>query len=102
MGYLSSLTVLLLAVDNALGAKWIGETKEVNGVKYQCKCYSDNSCWPQNTEWDMFNKTLGGALHLAIPPGAPCHNKFGNSSLSVFDAKACEEVQANWGNEQWL
>jgi hypothetical protein len=104
MGFLSSLAVLLLTVDSTLGARWIGETKKINGVTYQCKCYSDNACWPQNTEWDIFNKTLGGALHLAIPPGAVCHKEFGNgnSSLNVFNAKACAEVQANWGNEQWL
>jgi hypothetical protein len=102
MGLFSSFAVLLLAANGALAAKWIGETKTVDGISYQCKCYSDNTCWPTNKRWNEFNNTLGGALQLAIPPGAPCYNKFGNTSLDLFDPKACAEVKANWGNEQWL
>jgi hypothetical protein len=102
MSVFSSLAVLSLAANSVFAAKWIGEVKKVGEFNYQCKCYSDNACWPTDHEWDKLNKTLCGALQLATPPGAPCHNKIGNSSLSTFDFKACAEVQANWGNEQWL
>ncbi|KAH7080564.1 hypothetical protein BKA63DRAFT_563244 [Paraphoma chrysanthemicola] len=107
MGRFSLIAPVLLAANGALvasqdlAAKWIGETKKVDGVNYQCKCYSDNSCWPTNKDWENLNKTVGGALQVAIPPGAVCHKEFGNSS-SVYDAAKCADTQANWLNEQWL
>lgn len=117
MGRFSMFTSLLLAVNGVVAqgendfappgpagpasTKWIGEVKKVNGVEYQCKCYSDNACWPTNNEWDKLNKTVSGALQIAIPPGAVCYKTFGNSS-SVYNAAKCAETQANWGNEQWL
>jgi hypothetical protein len=65
------------------------------------KCYSDNSCWPTNKDWEKLNKTVSGALQLAIPPGAVCYKNFENGT-SVYDAAKCADTQANWGNEQWL
>jgi hypothetical protein len=101
MGRFSLLAPLLLASNSVLGAKWIGEVKKVDGVSYQCKCYSDNACWPTNKDWDKLNKTVSGTLQLAIPPGAVCHKNFDNST-SVYDAVKCADTQANWANEQWL
>ncbi|KAH7096013.1 hypothetical protein FB567DRAFT_432188 [Paraphoma chrysanthemicola] len=108
MGRFSLIAPVLLAANGALvasqdlaAAKWIGETKKVDGVNYQCKCYSDNSCWPTNKDWENLNKTVGGTLQVAVPPGAVCHKEFGNSS-SVYDAAKCADTQANWLNEQWL
>jgi hypothetical protein len=102
MGRLLVFISLLLAADRVLCARWIGEVKKVNGVDYQCKCYSDNSCWPTSVDWEKLNKTVSGVLQLAIPPGAVCHEKFDNSTASVYDAAKCADVQANWLNEQWL
>jgi hypothetical protein len=101
MGRFSLLTQSLFAAS-VLGADWIGEVKEVDGVTWQCKCYSDNACWPTNSDWDSFNKTVGGALQASIPPGAPCYKSVGNSTASVYDKAQCEETQAQWANEQWL
>jgi hypothetical protein len=101
MGRFSLLAPVLLVANGALAHKWIGEVKNVDGVDYQCKCYSDNACWPTNKDWDKFNQTVGGALQLALPPGAVCHNAIGNIT-GVYDAAKCTEVQANWANEQWL
>ena len=98
----SLFIALLAAVSYAVAAKWKGEVKQVNGTTYQCKCYSDNSCWPTHADWNALNNTVGGALQVAIPPGAPCHKKFENSTISVYSEAACAEVQSNWGNEQWL
>lgn len=100
MGRLSVLAPALLAVNGVLGAKWIGETKKVDGVNYQCKCYSDNACWPKIKDWDRLNKTVDYTLRHAIPPGAVCHTTYGNSS-SVYDAAKCTEVRANILKEQW-
>jgi hypothetical protein len=101
MGRFSLLAPLLLAANGVLGAKWIGEVKKVDGTEYQCKCYSDNACWPTNKDWERLNKTVDGTLQLATPPGAVCYNKFDNLT-SVYDEAKCAETQANWGNEQWL
>lgn len=102
----ASLIVAILAVANcALAApkkKWAGETRLENGVEYQCKCYSDNKCWPKKNDWRKLNETIGGALRIALPPGAVCHRNVADAGVSVFDAAACDEVQANWLNEQWL
>jgi hypothetical protein len=65
------------------------------------KCYSDNSCWPTNKDWEKLNQTVSGALQLAVPPGAVCYKNFENGT-SVYDAAKCADTQANWGNEQWL
>jgi hypothetical protein len=102
MVYLSSLLSLAAVANVVLGAKWIGEVKKQDGVTYQCKCYSDNACWPTTKEWSSLNTTVGGALQLALPPGAVCHNKIGNLSVSTYNAAACENVKANWVNEQFL
>lgn len=91
MGRFSFLAALLLS-GNAFAAKWIGETRTENGINYQCKCYSDNACWLTNKEWDSFNKTLNGALQLALPAAASCHYKFENSTFNTYDAAKCVEV----------
>ncbi|CAO2650647.1 Nn.00g019390.m01.CDS01 [Neocucurbitaria sp. VM-36] len=102
MGRFSLFASLLLAADGVLSAKWIGEVKKVDGTEYQCKCYSDNACWPTTSDWDKLNKTVNGQLQLAIPPGAPCHSKLANSTVNVYDPAKCADTQANWKNEQWL
>jgi hypothetical protein len=101
MGRFSLLASVLVAASGVLGADWIGEVKKVDGVTYQCKCYSDNACWPTTSDWETLNKTVSGALQVAVPPGAVCHKSFGNST-SVYDAAKCADAQANWANEQWL
>jgi hypothetical protein len=102
MGRLSLFISLLCVADGALGASWKGEEKTVGGVKYRCKCYSDNACFPTSTDWAALNKTVGGVLKVALPPGAPCHKSVGNVSTNVYNAAACTDVQANWLNEQYL
>ncbi|KAF2120473.1 FAD/FMN-containing isoamyl alcohol oxidase-like protein MreA [Lophiotrema nucula] len=94
---------LLALASSALA--WIGEVKEENGVKYQCKCYSDNACWPTVTDWTSLNTTVAGALKRATPPGAVCHRSLstaGVSNASTYNAAACADAQANWLNEKWL
>ena len=106
MGHSLLLGSLLSFASCILAANWIGEVKEENGVTYQCKCYKDNACWPTTADWSALNATVQGALQVAIPPGAVCHNTFtnevGNVSTSTYNAAACANVQANWINEQWL
>lgn len=102
MARTSLLVAFLAAINCAVATEWKGEVKEVDGVTYQCKCYSDNSCWPTTADWNALNTTVSGALQVALPPGAPCHRNFENSTISTYNEAACAEVQANWVNEQWL
>jgi len=101
MARLSFFVSLLAVANGVLGAEWKGEQKTVGGVKYQCKCYSDNECFPSPTDWAALNKTVGGALKRALPPGAPCFNSIGNAS-NTYNAAECADVQKNWVNEQYL
>lgn len=101
------LAVLVLLVGST-AAEWLGETRTENGVQYKCKCYDDNACWPTAGEWDAFNKTLGGALQLAIPAAVSCHYRFENYTFNTYDAAKCADATARIGNgisggdEQWL
>ncbi|KAF2019041.1 FAD/FMN-containing isoamyl alcohol oxidase-like protein MreA [Aaosphaeria arxii CBS 175.79] len=106
MGRVSFLVSLLSATTCALGAEWIGEVKG----DYQCKCYSDNACWPKTADWSALNATVDGKLQVAIPPGAVCHKALENSApgnqtnaaIATYNQAACSQVQANWVNEQYL
>ena len=100
MGRVSFFVSLLSIASYTVAAPWAGEKRTENGVDYQCKCYSDNACWPTNMEWEQFNKTVEYTLQRAIPPGAVCHTTYGNSS-SVYDAAKCAEVRANFLKEQY-
>jgi FAD/FMN-containing dehydrogenase len=74
-----------------------------NGNLYSCKCYSDDTCWPAKKDWDWLNSTVGGNLRVHVPAEAACHNKFKGplGTLSTYDEAACDEVQANYADEQW-
>jgi hypothetical protein len=100
--FLSLLAVANCAPSFSPRDDWLGEVRTENGAEYQCKCYSDNACWPKTAEWTALNTTVGGNLKSAIPPAAVCHNSIGNTSISVYNAAACANVQANWINEQFL
>ncbi|KAF2639858.1 FAD/FMN-containing isoamyl alcohol oxidase-like protein MreA [Massarina eburnea CBS 473.64] len=100
MGRVSLLVALLSVAGFAVGADWIGETREWEGSTYQCKCYSDNSCYPTVTDWAVLNTTVGGALQRAQPPGAVCHNTLGN--VSTLDEGKCAEYKAHFNDEQYI
>lgn len=110
MGRASSLVSLLFAVNSVwaqddfqtLAKKWKGETRTENGVEYQCKCYSDNACWPKEQKWSALNKTVDGTLKVTVPPGAVCYTSLQGVEGSTYNEAACKEVQANWQNEQYL
>ncbi|KAF2471938.1 FAD-binding domain-containing protein [Lindgomyces ingoldianus] len=97
----TSFFVSLLAVANCVAAApWKGEIKKEHGVTYKCKCYSDNKCWPTGAQWAALNTTVSGALRIARPPGAVCHNNIGN--MSTYDASKCSEITAKWTDEQTM
>jgi hypothetical protein len=103
MGRHISLLIPLLTVATSVvvvAADWLGETKQVDGVTYQCKCYSDNACYPTAANWMALNVTVGGALKRAVPPAAVCHDRVGN--LTTYDEGACREYKAHFNDEQFL
>jgi hypothetical protein len=105
MGRASVLVSLLAAASCVSGAslkRWQGETRTENGVKYQCKCYSDNACWPTSREWGQLNSTVDGTLRTALPPGAVCYKTVQGVAVATYNAAECSEVRANWQNEQYL
>ncbi|KAI8963155.1 FAD-binding domain-containing protein [Daldinia sp. FL1419] len=74
-----------------------------NGVKYGCKCYVGDECWPRESSWDELNSTINGNLLVNIPPGASCHNSFEGplGTVSTYDAAACAEATDKWSDESW-
>lgn len=74
-----------------------------NGINYRCKCYPGDRCWPSAAKWRALNATVGGRLHVHIPPGAPCYNTFDGplGTVNTYDAAACAEATQNWESESW-
>lgn len=77
--------------------------KTWKGTRYGCKCYPGDACWPDARAWSSLNRTVGGNLAVAVPPGAPCHDTFSGpfGNQSTFNAAECATVTAKFGNEQW-
>ncbi|KAH7191742.1 uncharacterized protein B0J16DRAFT_393718 [Fusarium flagelliforme] len=62
----------------------------------QCRCTTDDPCWPSTTTWKSLNSTLGGHLIKYIPPGAVCY-KFHPS----YNRKACDTVIEEWSESKF-
>lgn len=64
-----------------------------------CKCYPGDPCWPTGGEWAALNRTVGGRLVRAIPPGAACYDSF--EGIPTRDPAKCAEVSSQWSNATW-
>ncbi|SPQ27115.1 b080c8bd-97fb-40e4-98c9-4cd3d3d8c9e4 [Thermothielavioides terrestris] len=73
------------------------------GIKFGCKCYPGDPCWPSPAKWNALNATVDGQLLVNIPPGAPCHNNFTGplGTINTYDAAKCAEVTQNFTSESW-
>lgn len=82
-------------------SKWV--YRRQSGSDYACKCYPGDDCWPSESQWQKLNTTVGGNLHVNIPPGAPCYNTFQGplGTVNTYDAAECERVTAGWADEQF-
>ncbi|KAK2762068.1 hypothetical protein FQN54_001075 [Arachnomyces sp. PD_36] len=69
--------VLLLAADSA--------------AAQNCKCTPADECWPTTSDWSALNDTLSGRLIKTEPLASVCY-----PSEPDYDARACDEVLANW------
>ncbi|KAK7181175.1 hypothetical protein DPSP01_013762 [Paraphaeosphaeria sporulosa] len=57
--------------------------------KPDCKCFPGDTCWPTESEWSFFNKTVNGRLIKTVPLGSPCHDP-------TYDAAKCEDLKKEW------
>jgi hypothetical protein len=59
----------------------------------RCKTVPGDKAWPSKSEWNSFNRTVGGRLVATVPLGAPCHG-------STFDNTTCEDLKSQWQTEK--
>ncbi|CAJ0551472.1 Ff.00g114020.m01.CDS01 [Fusarium sp. VM40] len=57
----------------------------------QCRCTTDDSCWPSIKTWSALNSTINGHLIRYTPPGAVCYK-----SHPSYNAEACDSVIKQW------
>ncbi|KAF7530371.1 hypothetical protein PCG10_003742 [Penicillium crustosum] len=50
-------------------------------------------CWPEDSQWARFNKTVDGNLIATIPIASVCHI----DSFTPYDQSKCAQLQSNWG-----
>ncbi len=100
---LSALGLLVPAVAASSSSSSGLVEQTWNGIKYGCRCYHGDDCWPGVGDWASLNKTVGGNLLVNVPPGAVCHDHFRGplGNISTYDAAACADATAHWGSEQW-
>jgi hypothetical protein len=94
----------LLLAGRALAAPNDLVERTYNGVKYGCKCYYGDKCWPSDRAFNDLNKTVDGNLIVNIPAGAVCHNTFNGplGTARTYNAAACARVTQEFNsNEQW-
>ena len=60
-------------------------------AKRVCKVLPQDSQWPNKSEWDALNQTVGGRLISNVPIAAPCHQ-----SSQYYNAAECQVIQENW------
>ncbi|TFK20086.1 FAD binding domain-containing protein [Coprinopsis marcescibilis] len=70
-----------------------------NGIRYSCKCYDGDSCFPNASLWSALNATVEGNLQRVIPDPAVCYNTF--EGINTYNQAACSEVTRQWSNQQW-
>ena len=58
----------------------------------QCKNFPGDLTWPSLEDWNVFNKTLDGALIKIVPIAARCHDG------PFYDAMQCAIIRANFRN----
>ncbi|KAK3381106.1 FAD binding domain-containing protein [Podospora didyma] len=95
-----SWLVVAAAARSVAHQHWLLEGREAQDrAPARCKCYPGDSCWPSNNEWASLNRTVGGRLVRAIPPGAVCYDSF--EGTPTKDATQCAVVASQWTNASW-
>ncbi|KAJ5754149.1 uncharacterized protein N7511_008302, partial [Penicillium nucicola] len=78
--------VSLLGISNGLSA-------ESRPSPPLCRCMPQDPCWPSDSKWDQFNKSIDGRLISATPIASPCHiNPF-----APYNETQCAQLRSDWG-----
>ncbi|KAF2843079.1 6-hydroxy-D-nicotine oxidase [Patellaria atrata CBS 101060] len=86
---LRSLFLLLSLITSILA---LPQSQQLESRTPRCRCFPGDVCWPSQTDWNAFNKTVGGRLIATRPLAAPCHS----SSFGPYNAAECARIQAAW------
>ncbi|KAH9897401.1 hypothetical protein F4778DRAFT_232684 [Xylariomycetidae sp. FL2044] len=57
-----------------------------------CRCFPGDTCWPSESDWAEFNRTVEGRLVATIPVASVCHD----NPWVPYDAEACAHLQSVW------
>jgi len=61
----------------------------------RCRCLSsDSTCWPNSSDWQIFNASVDGRLISPQPSAAVCE-------WTPLNVDACNIVKAQWSNASW-
>ncbi len=65
--------------------------------KSSCRNIPGDESWPNQSDWDKLNRTVGGNLIANIPIGAVCHETFsGTRHVSLYDKERCDALRNVW------
>lgn len=62
-------------------------------IEPSCRCMPGDACWPTPSEWEQFNRTLGGKLIGTVPLASVCHV----DPFAPYNAQDCERLRSVWG-----
>lgn len=83
---MAGLLWLLLPV---LGKPYEGSPLFSRANDTSCRCYPGDLCWPTESIWNEFNKTVGGKLIATTPIAAVCHD-------AHYDESECQHLEDVW------
>ncbi|CAI7666324.1 unnamed protein product [Penicillium crustosum] len=83
---------LCLVVLSVATAVW-GLSIANHTTSSPCHCMPQDPCWPEDSQWARFNKTVDGNLIATIPIASVCHI----DSFTPYDQSKCAQLQSNWG-----
>lgn len=67
--------------------------KDLNQRSTTYDCLPGQSCWPTAAQWEAFNETVSGNLHVTVMQDSPCFPSSPN-----FNNATCADITANYGN----
>ncbi|KAH6952899.1 hypothetical protein DER45DRAFT_586703 [Fusarium avenaceum] len=88
--------ITLLSVLPAVwGRSFIGTAELGRRASPQCKCAPGLSCWPSESEWQAFDKKIGGNLIKTEPIAQSCYPG------PAEDLKQCAYVNKMWSDQDF-
>lgn len=66
---------------------------EFSSRDQNCRCFPGDECWPNQGQWEEFNRTVRGRLVATVPLATPCHG-------ATYDATKCQAIRDQWYNPE--